>query len=180
MSSRSRPAGKLAVRDAAELGLMSALMVAMQLALSFIPNVHLTAMLIVVTAAVFGWSAMYSVLVYVMIEGLMYGFGVWWVSYLYAWPLLCMAAVLLRKNDVPSLLWAAVTGAHGLLFGALCALPYIFLSGFPAAISYWISGIPFDLVHGASNFILTLALVRPLIAAVRKLRAHGGPAEAEQ
>lgn len=111
MSSRSKRAGKLAARDAAELGLMSALMVATQFALSFIPNVHLTAVLIVVTAVVFGWSAMYSVLVYVMLEGLMYGFGVWWVSYLYAWPLLCAVAVVLRKNDLPSLLWAAVTGA---------------------------------------------------------------------
>lgn len=158
---------------------MSALMVATQFALSFIPNVHLTAVLIVVTAVVFGWSAMYSVLVYVMLEGLMYGFGVWWVSYLYAWPLLCAVAVVLRKNDLPSLLWAAVTGGHGLLFGALCALPYVSLSGFPAAVSYWISGIPFDLVHCISNFILTLVLVRPLIGAARKLRAHGDHTQAE-
>jgi len=180
MSSPSRPASKLAARDLAELGLMSALMVTTQFALSWIPNVHLTAVLTVVTAVTFGWSALCAVGGYVLVEGLMYGFGVWWFAYLYAWPLLCAAAVLLRRVSPPPLLWAAVTGAHGLLFGAMCALPYVFISGFPAAAAYWVSGIPFDLIHCASNFALTLVLIKPLIAAAQKLYALGRPREAEQ
>gem|GEM_PF-3141462 len=105
----------------AALALMAGLMYTTQLALSFIPNVHLTAVLIVLTSIFFGWKAMCAVLIYVVLEGLTYGFGVWWISYLYAWPLLCTAAVLLRKNTSPAL-WAVTAGAHGLLFGALCAL----------------------------------------------------------
>jgi energy-coupling factor transport system substrate-specific component len=169
MSSRSKRAIKLTARETAELALMSALMVSTQLAMSFLPNIHLTAVLIVVTAVTFGWDAMYSVLVYVVIEGIMYGFGVWWFSYLYAWPLLCAAAVLLRKNDSRTV-WAIVTGTHGLCFGALCALPYVFISGMPAAVSYWISGIPFDLLHCAGNFTLTFLLVKPLIRTAAKMR----------
>ncbi len=170
MSSPSPQAGKLTARDAAQLGLMAALMVTTQLALSFIPNVHLTAVLIVVTAVTFGWSAMYSVGVYVFIEGLMYGFGIWWFSYLYAWPILCAAAVLLARRRLPPLMWAVVTGAHGLVFGALFALPYIFISGVKAAAAYWISGIPFDIIHCVSNFTLTAVLVNPLISVAQRLR----------
>ena len=162
MSSPSpRATEKFGAGTMAALALMAGLMYTTQLALSFIPNVHLTAVLIVLTSIFFGWKAMCAVLIYVVLEGLTYGFGVWWISYLYAWPLLCTAAVLLRKNTSPAL-WAVTAGAHGLLFGALCALPYIFISGFPAALSYWISGIPFDLIHCASNFALTLVLIKPL------------------
>jgi energy-coupling factor transport system substrate-specific component len=173
MSSPSkRDTERLGARDMADLGLMAALMAGTQLAMSWLPNIHLTAVLIVVTAVIFGWRAMYSVLVYAAIEGAMYGFGVWWIGYLYAWPLLCAAAVLMRRNTSP-LLWAVLTGVFGLCFGALCALPYIFISGFPAAVSYWVSGIPFDLVHCAGNFVLTFFLVTPLIRTAAKLRPAG-------
>ena len=40
-------------------------------------------------------------------------------------------------------------------------MPY--LAGGPwAALSYWVAGIPFDLVHCGGNFFLTLALEGPL------------------
>jgi len=29
-------------------------------------------------------------------------------------------------------------------------------------ISYWIKGIPFDIIHGVSNFIIILSLFKPL------------------
>ena len=81
------------------------------------------------------------------------------------------AAVLLigRRRERSPLLWAAAGGAFGLSFGALCALPY--LAGGPwAAFAYWTAGIPFDLLHCAGNFSLTLALERPLYTLLAKLR----------
>lgn len=140
---------------------MGALMIASKIAMAALPNIHLVALLIILTVVFYGWKAMYSVAVYIMLEGIIFGFGLWWVSYLYAWPLLCAVCVLLRKNDSP-LLWAVTAGVHGLLFGALCAIPYLFIGGWSMALSYWVSGIPFDLTHCAGNFILTLLLYRPL------------------
>ena len=55
-----------------------------------------------------------------------------------------------------------VAAIHGLLFGALCSLPYFFVGGWQMAFSYWVGGITFDLAHCAGNFVLTLALYRPL------------------
>lgn len=155
------------IRRLCLLALMAALMIASQLAMAALPNIHLVAVFIIVATLAFGWSAMLSVAVFVISEGVLFGFGVWWVSYLYAWPVLVLVVMLLRKND-SKLTWAIVAGAHGLLFGAMCAVPYLFIGGWEMAFSYWVAGIPFDLAHCAGNFVLALVLVSPLSRLAKK------------
>lgn len=167
MKPRSRST-RLAVRELCLLSLLAALMLGLQVAMASVPNIHLTALLIILGAVFFGWRCLYSVAVFILLEGLVWGFGMWWMSYWYIWPLLAAVAVLLRANRSP-FIWAAVAGIHGLLFGALSAIPYLFLSGPAAAVAYWAAGLSFDLVHCAGNFVLTLLLFRPLYAAVRRL-----------
>ena len=106
--------------------------------------------------------------VFILIEGVVYGFGLWWVMYLYAWPLLAFSARLLPRSN-SAFPYAMLSGVFGLLFGLLCSFPYFFI-GLPQGVSYglrqmfawWIAGIPFDLVHGVSNFLIMLALFRPV------------------
>lgn len=168
MRSSSKPAGKLSLRELCILALMGSLMFALQVALAVLPNIHVTAPLIIITAIVFSWQAMFSVAIFVLLEGLTFGFGLWWLSYLYIWPLFTAVVILLRKLD-SALLWAIVAGVFGLSFGALCAIPYLFMGGWSMAVSYWVSGIPFDLLHCAGNFVLTLVLYKPLSTTLRKL-----------
>ena len=134
---------------------------AFQVALSGIKNVHITAVLIILTAVFFGWRCMYSIAVFIMLEGFFWGFAMWWFCYWYLWPILGIAAVLMRKND-SALVWAIVAAVHGLIFGALCSIPYLFIGGWTMALSYWVSGIPFDLIHCGGNFVMTLVLYKPL------------------
>ncbi len=150
------------------LALMGALMVASQVAMAALPNIHIVALLIIITTLCFSWRAIFSVAVFVLLEGLIYGFGIWWISYLYAWPLLVPVVIFFRKND-SALFWAVIAGVHGLFFGAMTAVPYLFIGGRQAALSYWISGIPFDLLHCAGNFSVTLVLLNPLLKLTRKL-----------
>ena len=56
------------LRELALLALMGALMFALQVAMSSIPNVHLTALLIILTAVFFGWKCLFSVAVFVILE----------------------------------------------------------------------------------------------------------------
>ena len=163
-------ASKLSIRELVLLALIGALMFGSKIVLAFLPNVHLNALFILLAVLLFGRRAFYSVFVYVMLEGLIYGFGLWFVSYLYAWPLLCLAALLMRDNR-SWLLWAVVAAAHGLIFGALCAIPYIFIQGVPGAITWWISGLPYDCIHAGSNFVIVLILLKPLYAITGKLVA---------
>lgn len=163
MNSSSQSAGKprLTVREMCLLALFGALMFGTQVAMASLPNIHMVAMFIILAVILFSWKAMYSVAVFVLLEGMVYGFGIWWMSYLYIWPLLVVIAVPFRAND-SALFWAVIAGIHGLLFGALCAIPYLFIGGWAAAVSYWIAGIPFDLMQCAGNFVLTLLLLMPL------------------
>lgn len=161
MSSRLTSAGNQKLRELIVLALIAALMFATQVALAALPNIHLVAVFVILAATLFGWKCLYSIYIFVILEGLIYGFSMWFVNYLYVWTILAILAVLFRKNR-SRVFWAAMAGIFGLLFGALCSIPYLFIGGWAAAFSYWVAGIPFDLVHCISNAILTFILLIPL------------------
>ena len=68
---------ELRLRELCLLSLMGALMFALQVALASVPNVHMTAVLIILTAIFFGWKCLFSVAVFIMLEALVWGFGLW-------------------------------------------------------------------------------------------------------
>ena len=144
---------------------MGALIFAEKVAFSAIPNVNLNAVLIILTTVFFGWRALCSVLIYIMLEGLVYGGNsifLWWFSYLYIWPLLVAVCMLFRKND-SAVIWAVIAAVYGLAFGPLMYLTYFAVNGaWKGFFAMWVAGIPFDLAHCASNFVFTLVLYRPL------------------
>jgi energy-coupling factor transport system substrate-specific component len=150
--------------------LLAAMMTVLQMAMAPLPNIEPVSLLVLVCALVFGRDVFYIIFTFVLLEGLVHGFQLWWVSYLYIWPLWAAAVLLLRRGgERQALFWAAASGAFGLGFGALCALPY--LAGGPwAALSYWVAGIPFDLLHCAGNFFLALALEKPLYVLLKGLK----------
>lgn len=161
-------AERLPLRELLELSLLAALMFGAKVAMSFLPNVHLGAVLLIAATLRFGPKAFYMAFVYVMLEGLCYGFGMWWVSYVYIWPLLVLCVLPLRKGR--SWIVLSIVGAlHGYAFGALCAIPWAVVGGIRAGFSYWIAGIPFDLIHGTGNLVLCLVLLRPLDRLLQKL-----------
>lgn len=146
----------------AVFGLCTALIFALQVALSVLPNVELVSLLVIVYARIFRFRAFYIIYLFVVLEGILYGFHLWWISYLYVWTLLALITILFHRVK-SSVLWAILSGTFGLCFGALCAIPYLFIGGPMAAVAYWINGIPFDIIHAVSNFILCLVLWKPLM-----------------
>ena len=156
-------------RDIALAGAFGALLFVAQIALSFLPNIELVSILVIVYTLVFRGKVILMLGVFILLEGLVYGFGIWWASYLYLWPALAGLAWLCRKMQ-SSLGWAILAAAYGLSFGALCAIPYLLTGGWAAGLSYWVSGIPFDLAHCGGNFVAALALYRPLRGALTRLQ----------
>lgn len=132
-----------------------------QVALAPLPNVELVSLLVVLFTLALGRYVAYTLAVFVLLEGLIYGFGLWWFSYLYIWAILAAAAYLFRKME-SRLGWALLCGFYGLAFGSLTAIPVFVLSGLQTGVAYIISGVPFDLVHGVSNFLLALLLLPAL------------------
>ena len=155
-------------KDLAVIALLGAAMFVVQVALAVLPNVELVSLLVMAGTLAFRRRAVYAIYVFALLEGLVYGFGLWWVMYLYVWAILAGITWLLRKNT-SLIIWAAVSGGFGLIFGALCSIPYFFIGGISLGVSYWISGIPFDLIHCVSNAAVTLVLFRPLSHTFEKL-----------
>jgi energy-coupling factor transport system substrate-specific component len=150
-----------ATRELVLLALLTALLVALQVALAAIPNVELVTLLIALYTLHYRHRALLAVYAFVLCEGLLYGFGFWFINYLYVWAALWGLALLLRHIRSP-FAWALMLMLYGLCFGLLCAVPYVFVGGVGMAWAYFVSGIPFDIIHGLSNFVVTLVLFAPL------------------
>ncbi len=152
---------RLKIYDIVLIALMVATLEAVKIALAFLPNVELVTLLIVLFTRHFKSKIIYVIPVFVLLEYIHWGFGPWTIMYGYIWFSLALIAYIFRKNN-SLLLWAVITGLFGLIFGLLCSVVYIFIDSLSMAFSWWISGIPFDLIHCVSNFILTLILFKPL------------------
>lgn len=161
---------RISVRELTELSVLCAMMFVLKEAMSFIPNVHPVALIILLCTLVYGWKALYPTFGFVILEHAIYGVGLWSIMYIYVWPILVVVGMIFRKNR-NWLLWGVIAGLHGLTFGAFCAIPYVFVSGLKAAIAWWIAGIPFDLIHAGSNFVIVSLLLPVLYKAVMKIRA---------
>ena len=162
---------RIAIREILLFGLFGAVLVVVQVALAILPNIELVSFFIIVYTLVLGKKAFYPIYVFVIVEGLIYGFGLWWISYLYVWDVLAIAVLLFRKNEQP-VVWVIISGLFGLLFGALCSIPYLFIGGIGAAISYWVNGILFDLLHCGGNVIATALLFGPGYKIMKRLYLH--------
>ena len=120
--------------------LLGALLLVVQVVLAPLPNVELVSLLVLLYTLEFPRQTPGAIGVFVVLEGLVYGFGLWWVMYLYLWPLLALVVWLLRKNT-SVLLWAVVLFRMGICFGMFCAIHYALDGEIAAGIDYCISGI---------------------------------------
>lgn len=167
--------GKLSIRDITLIGMMVAVMEVSKLALNFLPNIELVSFWIILFTLFFGWRIFLAIPAFVLIEGLIYGVNIWWVSYLYAWPLLALLAWIFRKQE-SVLFWSILSGGFGLLFGFLFAIPYVVVGaagnglwgGLYAGFTWWVAGIPYDITHAAGNLVLMLVLYHPVRAAMKQ------------
>lgn len=164
------------IKDIVLIGMLGALLVTVQIGIAFIPNVELVSILMIIFTVTMRKKAIFIIAIFILLEGLFYGIGLWWINYLYIWYILFLISYLFRKERSP-VIWGIISGSFGLSFGALCAIPYFFIGyangsfsdGIHMVFAYWVSGIPFDLIHGVANFTVALILFKPLYLITSKL-----------
>ncbi len=159
---------QIPLRDLVLLSVLAALTFALKVAMAGLPNIEPASLMVMLFMVIFGWRGLYGVYVYVALELMVYGLGIWNVYYLYVWAVLAVLAMLLRKMEHP-LAWAMLSGVFGLAFGALCGIADICIGGFGYAVAKWASGIPFDITHCAGNFAIALLLFKPLRQLMHRL-----------
>lgn len=162
---------KLTVREIAIFGMLGAVMYASKVLMEFLPNVHLLGVFIVALTVVYRFKALFPIYVFILLTGLFNGFNTWWFPYLYIWLPLWGATMLLPQKlpkKAAPFIYMAVSSLHGFLYGTMYA-PFqaiVFGYSFKAAIAWIITGLPWDAVHGVSNFICG-SLIVPLIKVLK-------------
>ena len=164
---------KLKIREIAVFGMLGALMYVSKIAMEFAPNVHLLGVFTMAFTVVYRKKALYPIYTYVLLNGIFCGFATWWIPYLYLWTVLWGVTLLLPKQmpkKVQPFVYMAVNACHGFLFGTLYAPAQALLYGlsFKGMIAWIVSGLPFDMIHGVSNFICGLLIV-PVVHLLRRL-----------
>ncbi len=156
--------GKLTIREMAVFAMLGALMYASKIIMEVAPNVHLLGVFTIAFTVVYRKKALYPIYIYVLLNGIFCGFATWWIPYLYLWTVLWGAMMLLPKKipaKVRPLVYMLLCAAHGFLFGTLYAPAQALLYGlsFQKMIAWIIAGLPWDFVHGVSNFFCGVLIV---------------------
>lgn len=68
-----------------------------KVAMQSLPNIHLIGMFVMTYTLVFRKKALIPIYIYVMLEGVFYGFTTWWLPYLYVWTILWAVTMLVSK-----------------------------------------------------------------------------------
>ena len=152
------------------MGFLSAILLIGQVGMSYLPNIEIVSLLIYIYTQVYRKKVFFIIYVFVFLEGCIYGFGLWWFGYLYIWSVLALIVLRNGRQQTSVIMTAVILGAYGLSFGMLYALPYFIAGGWAAGFSYWVSGIPFDLLHCAGNVAVSLICYRPLRTLLGKLK----------
>lgn len=153
--------------------MLGALMFCSKLVMAALPNIHLIGMFTMTFTLVFRKKALLPLYVYVFLEGLYFGFNVWWIPYLYIWTILWAVTMLLPRGmpkKTKCIVYPVVCCLHGLLFGTLFAPVYALFMGmtFKSMLAWIAAGLPFDAVHAAGN-LATGLLILPLSELLEKL-----------
>ncbi len=163
---------KLTLKEAVIFGMLGAVMYASKIIMDVFPNIHLIGVFIIAITVVYRKKALYPIYVFVFLTGLLNGFNMWWIPYLYIWAILWGWAMLLPQKLPPKtapIIYAIVCSLHGFLYGTIYAPAQALMFGldFKGMIAWIVAGLPYDAIHGVSNFICGLLLIVPVISVLK-------------
>ena len=163
---------KLTIKEMTMFAMLGALMYISKMIMEFAPNVHLLGVFTIAYTVVYRKKALYPIYIYVILNGIFGGFAPWWLPYLYVWTILWGVVMLLPKKmpkKIAPVVYMVICAAHGFLFGTLYAPVQAILYGldFKGTLAWIIAGLPWDFIHGVSNFFCGILIV-PIILILRR------------
>ena len=156
--------------------MLGVIMLLSKLLMEALPNSHLLGTLITAYTIVYRKDALKPIYIFVLLSGIVYGFGIWWIPYLYIWTVLWIMVMLLPKNMNPKVaapVYMIVSGLHGILYGTLYAPAQALLFGldFKGMLAWIAAGFSFDVMHCVGNVILGILII-PIANALRKFHKY--------
>ncbi len=164
MSSNAETFNGMKVQDLVLISILSASITAGKLALSFLPNVEVVSLLFILYTVTLGVKKTWLIsVIFATTEIFLYGFSTWVLGYYVVWPILILATGALKGKVKSEYGFAMISGIFGLSFGFFFALFESLFYGIAYGMAYWARGIPLDILHGASNYIIAIILINPLL-----------------
>lgn len=165
----------LAIYEMTLFSMFGALIFGSKVLMEVLPNIHLVGMFTILLTVVYRAKALIPLYIFVLLNGLISGFNMWWIPYTYIWTILWAVTMLLPKemnSKVGAFVYPLICAVHGFLFGALYAPAQAIMYGFSfeQTVAWIMAGLPFDAIHGVSNLIAGL-LVLPLSKVLKKLNS---------
>ena len=162
---------KLTIKEIAVFGMLGAVMYLSKVLMELFPNIHLLGVFTIAYTIVYRKKALYPIYIYVILNGIFSGFATWWIPYLYIWTILWGIVMLLPEKmpkKLQPVVYMIVCAAHGILFGTLYAPVHALLFGlsFQGMIAWILAGLPWDCIHGISNFFCGILIV-PIVSILR-------------
>lgn len=162
---------KPTTKEITVFAMLGAVMYASKLVMELAPNIHLVGVFTIAFTVVYRKKALYPIYIFVILNGIFSGFAAWWVPYLYIWTVLWGIVMFLPEKmpkKIRPLVYMSVCATHGFLYGTLYAPAHAILFGmsFQGMISWIIAGLPWDFMHGVSNFFCGILIV-PIISTLR-------------
>ncbi|MBD5490713.1 MAG: hypothetical protein HDR16_00880 [Lachnospiraceae bacterium] len=172
---------KLTIKEIAVFGMLGAVMYLSKMLMELFPNIHLLGVFTIAFTIVYRKKALYPIYIYVILNGIFCGFAAWWIPYLYIWTVLWGIVMLLPKKmpkKLQPVVYMTVCAAHGFLFGTLYAPVQALLFGlsFQGMIAWILAGLPWDCIHGISNFFCGI-LILPIVSVLRLAERSMGTAQ---
>lgn len=135
-------------------------------------------MLTMVYTLVYRSKALIPIYIFVLLEGVIAGFGMWWIPYMYIWTVLWGVTMLLPKGlpyKVAVPVYAAVCALHGLCYGTLYAPFQAVWMGFSlkTTIAWIAAGLPWDGIQALGNLAFGTMIV-PLTNLFKKMNLQTG------
>ena len=99
-------------RELVLFGALTAVVFVAQVLMGFLPNLELVTLLLLLYTVMFGRKVFFIIYVFVLLEGFFYGFGLWWINYLYVWSVQALITLIFRKQD-SVVFWSILSGFYG-------------------------------------------------------------------
>ncbi len=167
---------KTTAKEVAIFGMLGAMMYVSKWLMEPLPNIHLLGVFTIAVTVVYRKKALYPIYIYVLLCGLFSGFATWWIPHMYLWAVLWGATMLLPRKipeKVEPLVYMGLCALHGFLYGILYtpAQALLFGMNFKTTVAWIITGLPWDALHGVSNFIGGM-LILPIIAILKRAEKY--------
>lgn len=145
--------------------LLTALVSVGRLSFSFLPNVQPMTVLLVCITLYYGWKSGLAVsLLSVLLTNIYLGMGPWTFAQIAAYSVLIGLTYLLEDTyeSIPIWIMSFFVAFLGIAYGLIISLVQAPFFGWNIFIPYYLSGLPYDIMHAVGNVVF-FVLLYPIV-----------------